>query len=140
MNTRAKAPLPERPEQQQQSTPPPQTASAPAANGNAPAATNGNGHTNGNGAANGTVKGPAKPLTETGDIKKCLNRMANLYLHCMAAAEYVQEQWDASKDRHGNDRVMSQEKFDACAGSLFIESCKGGLVGITPTGVFNEKH
>jgi hypothetical protein len=124
-----------------QSNAPAQTSSqtAPAAQGQSQVAQQGNGAASsnghsGNGHSNGNGSGGGLP-----EVRKRINKMANLYLHCLAAAEYVQEQWETSKGKSG-DRVMPAEQFQACVSSIFIEACRSQLVFETPGGAFNKSE
>lgn len=88
--------------------------------------TNGNGHSNGNG-QNGN------PFADVGKVKKGLNKLANLYLHCLEAGCYVRRTYEAS-----HQVQMTNEQFQGCVSSLFIQATRTGLDGITPTGVFGR--
>lgn len=129
----ATAPTPAPQQQQQatapaQSTQPPPAASQPPSS--APQTQQPKTHTNGNGNGNGEPK-PDEPA-----VKRRLNKMANLYLHCLSAADYVNSERQKLK---GGENALTQAEVKGLATSFFIESCKmqNGLWHITPHGAFS---
>lgn len=71
---------------------------------------------------------PAPAAARPGDekaAKKSLARMANCYTACYVAALYAQRAISAKT----NGGAFSQEQFQACVSSLFIEACKNHLWG-----------
>ena len=84
---------------------------------------------------NGNSNGASAPVDSVKAARKDLNRMANLYLHCLHAADYVRAEWDKDVEIHG---VMSDEQFQACTSSLFIQSTRDGLLMSIPTGSFGK--
>lgn len=100
-------PTPQQPNQRQTTPPAPsQPAQPPPQNGHA---------TNGNG---------------IGDVKKHLNRMANLYICCLEAGQYVKHQW-----KQGHEVDMSDDQFQACVSSMFIQASRENLYNAMPIGV-----
>lgn len=79
---------------------------------------------------------PASPAPATnggavGDVKRTLNRMANLYLHCLEAGSYVAGTYDSI-----HDAKMTDEQFQACVSSLFIQATRENLYRELPIGSF----
>lgn len=59
-----------------------------------------------------------KATTGAQDVKRQLNRTANLYLDCLLAGSYVREQWGIT------GHTMTDEQFQSCVSSLFIQSTR----------------
>lgn len=57
------------------------------------------------------------------DVRKVLNKLANLYLHCYEAGDYV---YRTVNEMHGPDS-MNADQFQACVSSLFIAAQREGL-------------
>jgi hypothetical protein len=89
-------------------------------------------------APTGPVQPPAtaKPVrNDLHDAKVTMNRIANLYLHSLEAATYVRGEW---KEKHGTE--LTQDQFQACVASIFIESNRHGLARMIPAGKFNQNE
>lgn len=67
---------------------------------------------------------PANGGHESDDlgVKQALNRMANLYLHCLIATDYVRKTWEEREKR-----AMPQEQVQAVTSALFIQSTRQGM-------------
>ncbi len=68
-------------------------------------------------------------------VRHSLNRMANLYLHCMEAGNYVRSQWEAA-----HQVKMSEEQFQACVSSLYIQGSRDNLYDGLPIGSFDKQR
>ena len=104
-----------------EATPPPQRQPEQAQREHSHTNGNGNGHSNGNGNGEGAQA-----------VRKSLNRMANLYLHCLVAADYVKTEWE----REGGQ--MTPEQFQGCTSSMFIQANRDFLAAKVPTGKFSK--
>ena len=60
-------------------------------------------------------------------VRKSFNRLANLYLHAMHAAQYVADTWG----------VMTPDQFQHCATTLFISADRRMLDADLPIGPFD---
>lgn len=73
------------------------------------------------------------PTNGTG-VKQRLNKLANLYLHCLDAGDYVRRTWEAS-----HNCQMPDDQFQACVSSLFIQATRDMMHGDVSTGVWQNK-
>ena len=102
----APAPFGTPPPRQNTPAPAPAPRPAPAVNGN------GNGH-------------------HAPNVKVELNKLANLYLHCMAAADYIEGQRETD---------LPDEHYQAMVHSLFIQATRDHLHNHVPAGTFAKQN
>lgn len=72
------------------------------------------------------------PANGEGQLKVELNKLANLYLHCMAAGDYIREQ----RAVIGFD--TPDEQYQAAVSSLYISTSRDGLQRNVATGAFKK--
>lgn len=70
-----------------------------------------------------------QPQINLASAKQKLNQMANLYLLCMDAADYV-----ASENKAQTNIQMTNEHYQACVSTLFIQAEKYHIHTMVPTG------
>ncbi len=73
---------------------------------------------------------PAENHGAVGNVKREINKMANLYVYCLEAASYVEKTWNAT-----HPVQMTDQQFQACASSLFIQASKDGLYNLLQHGM-----
>lgn len=76
---------------------------------------------------------PQQPAARENPVAHCkreLNKIANGYLFCLAAGEYVRGEWDKGHP----DRPMSDEQFQATVSTIFIAADRRMLFTDIPTG------
>lgn len=80
------------------------------------------------------IAASAQPSTAPSNdaaVRKALNKLANLYLHCLMAGSYVRGQWEANIGGR-----MTEEQFQACVSSIYIQATRMMLDGQLAAGSF----